>query len=229
MSRFRISIISSLLFCLLVPLSPGGLAGQVTATLSGQVIVPLQSQAAIPLLTVRLYAPLEMKKPVLLSYLDSAGRFKFETLAVGNYLIEVYQGDKVLYQQEVAVTGKPLLITLGTPPLEKATIPQRYAVALNGPEFRGNIIIHVGEIDPPKPFTMLIFQIKPRESTGKYMTIQSSESLRKKVSDANVLFFDSLSLPDFATTFQYNGKTYNLIGRLKKAKGNESVYCEIYQ
>ena len=95
-----------------------GLSGRASAlgqlTLSGR--VSLQMKGALPRFTVRLYPPSASKRPTLVTYTDAGGNFKFTALDAGRYLLELYQGNTLVYQKVIALDKnqppQPLVITL---------------------------------------------------------------------------------------------------------------------
>lgn len=93
----------------------GGAGAQSQLTLSGK--VSLQTRGALPRFTVRLYPPTASKRPTQVTYTDTAGNFKFAALDAGRYLLEIYQGPKILVYQKVLTldrnqAAQPLVITL---------------------------------------------------------------------------------------------------------------------
>ncbi|MEP6818440.1 MAG: carboxypeptidase-like regulatory domain-containing protein [bacterium] len=97
-----------------------GFAGRAGAqsqlTLGGRVV--LQTRGTLPRFTVRLYPSRETKRPMLVTYTDAAGNFKFTALEPGRYLLEVYRGESLAYQKVLTLDKnqppQSLVITLKT-------------------------------------------------------------------------------------------------------------------
>jgi hypothetical protein len=68
-------------------------------TLSGKILVTTQMT-----FTVKLYPPLKSGKRVLLTTSTRAGDFKFSA-AASSYLLEVYSGKQLVYQQVIELTA----------------------------------------------------------------------------------------------------------------------------
>lgn len=86
-------------------------------TLSGRISV--QGSATPPRFTVQLYPPRESNEPMMATYSDSRGNFRFANLKDGRYLLEVRTGQNTLAYQKVLVLDSrqppaPLEITLRT-------------------------------------------------------------------------------------------------------------------
>jgi hypothetical protein len=196
--------------------------------------VATQAQSLAPLLTARLYFPKEQNKPVLVTYPDAGGNFQFSNLPTGSYLLEVYMTGKLAYQKVISIPlSQPLEITLGNAvapsgAVARVTIVQRYGKVLMGSEFKGRVVVHVGEIDDNKPFKMFIFWVSQGESTRRYTGRIETDSLRRLIPAERVLLDTSLGLPSFSTGFRYNNKDYSLVGKLSKPSGNETVSFEIF-
>ena len=74
---------------------------QPRGSLSGQ--IRLDNNAAPPRLTVRLYPRRESGRPPIVTYTDGQGRYRFSNLTPGQYLLEVYQGERMSYQKVIDV------------------------------------------------------------------------------------------------------------------------------
>jgi hypothetical protein len=66
-------------------------------------VVTMQNGSAPPRLSVRLSYPKAAKKMPIVTFTDKGGRFTFSSLAAGRYLLELYQGNTLCYQQVVEV------------------------------------------------------------------------------------------------------------------------------
>jgi hypothetical protein len=84
-----------------------GAQGQLT--LSGKVSLQMK---ALPRFTVRLYPSRETKRPTLVTYTDAGGNFKFTGLDAGRYLLELYQGNALVYQKVVTLNKNQPIQTL---------------------------------------------------------------------------------------------------------------------
>jgi carboxypeptidase family protein len=82
---------------------PRAAAARQATTLSGQ--IKLDNNTVPPRLTVRLYPKKESKRPTIVTYTDRAGRYRVANLSAGQYLLEVYQGEKMAFQKALDVRG----------------------------------------------------------------------------------------------------------------------------
>lgn len=93
-------------------------ARQAQLSLSGRVVMEAREQgraAPPPRFTARLYFPKEGNRPTLVTYTDAGGNFKFAGLNAGRYLLEIYQGNDMVFQKVITIDGglpQPVLITL---------------------------------------------------------------------------------------------------------------------
>lgn len=206
-----------------------GAPAQGQYTLSGHITVDAparaqtQAPAAIPLMGVRLYfpkqsGPQQARQPALLTHTDSAGDFKFVNLPVDSYLLEIYLGDRMLYQKLVTLRGDVKLeIHLGDVLVtEKIRLEQRHRKILTDPEFQGKVTVYVGDIHKTKPFALLIFLTGPERSRWQDSSRISPDQIRAAVPKANILFDGTLSPPSkLEANFIYNRQSYTLVGSLQ--------------
>jgi hypothetical protein len=89
---------SALTLSLLVPLS---LANAQQLTLTGRILTRDFSQTSIPRFNIKLYPPKETGKAILATTTDVYGKFRFTGLSPSSYLLEVYLGKDLVYQEVV--------------------------------------------------------------------------------------------------------------------------------
>jgi hypothetical protein len=54
--------------------------------------------------TVKLYPPKTSKSPVVLTTTDDSGYFKFTNLSASSYLLEIYFGTELIYQEVIKLS-----------------------------------------------------------------------------------------------------------------------------
>lgn len=96
------SLTLCLIICLCSTIIPCHAAPQGRLIITGRVI--LEGKNAPPRLTVRLYFPKRDNKPPVVTYTGSSGVFRFTDLNAGRYLLEVYQGDQMVYQKVIGLS-----------------------------------------------------------------------------------------------------------------------------
>jgi hypothetical protein len=164
-----------------------------------------------PSMTARLYFPKAMKKPVLVSYLDGKGNFSFSDLPDGDYLLEIYVNNQMLYQKSIRVSPQArfednvvALSVLSNHEAakrgeervcEQIKLKQRNSVPLNCQPFDGRISISVGNINK----ITNKMTIKVKETTSPTILAQAD----KKIGD-NVYM-----------EFSYGGSVYFVRGYTK--------------
>ena len=77
---------------------------QANHTFSGHIKTNITSGAAIPQFSVKLYPPKESYKPVLITTTDDSGNFQFTELSEKSYLLEIYLGTDMVYQEVIGIT-----------------------------------------------------------------------------------------------------------------------------
>jgi hypothetical protein len=95
-------------------------ARQAPLSLSGRVVfeaaaVPQRRPASPPRFTARLYFPREANRPTLVTYTDADGNFRFNRLNEGRYLLEIYQGNEMVFQKALTLDRnlpQPFVVTL---------------------------------------------------------------------------------------------------------------------
>lgn len=90
----------TILLCLLV------LQVQVMAqqyTLTGQILASNEKNY-VPRFNLKLYPPKTSGKPILVTTSDVAGRFRFGSLSPTSYLLEIYLGKDLVYQEVINMT-----------------------------------------------------------------------------------------------------------------------------
>lgn len=91
--------------CLLAA-APRPAAARGEITLWGHVSMDAQSQY-LPRFAVRLYFPKAANRPPIATVTNGKGWFEFTNLDAGRYLLEVYQGEEMVYQEVVVVERGP--------------------------------------------------------------------------------------------------------------------------
>ncbi|SRR2546423_10650068 len=67
-------------------------------TFTGHIKFGVPSQASIPHFSIKLYPPKISRKPILMTTTDNSGNFQFKGLSERSYLLEIYLGDNMVYQ-----------------------------------------------------------------------------------------------------------------------------------
>jgi hypothetical protein len=70
--------------------------------LSGHILIK-DSKGGRPRFSIKLYPPKKSNRPVLLTTADYSGNFKFTGLSTSSYLLEMYVGTRLVYQQIITV------------------------------------------------------------------------------------------------------------------------------
>ncbi|MDQ3906947.1 MAG: hypothetical protein M3268_01250 [Acidobacteriota bacterium] len=95
--------------CLAVFILAAGVAtragAQSRVTLTGQ--ITLDSRAALPRYTLRLSFPAKENRPPVVTFSDERGRYAFNGVEPRRYLLEVYQGEKLVYQKVITLSDSP--------------------------------------------------------------------------------------------------------------------------
>ena len=220
--------------------APSG-AQQQKYTLKGQIHAappsPVQAtaQAQIPLfhMTARLYFPKAAKRSALLAYADAEGRFQFVNLDGGGYLLEIYLGDKLLYQKVVELrSNQNLDIILGDILVaNRAKLEQRHRRILLDPEFGGNVTVYVGDVHKSKPFTLTVFQTGAEKSRWRDDSKIASDALHSAVPKTRRLFeglLDPRTRRD--AEFTYSGQKYALVWSTEAHRmTTDYFYFEVYR
>ncbi|MCA1616702.1 MAG: carboxypeptidase-like regulatory domain-containing protein [Acidobacteria bacterium] len=102
--RGRQSILLRLGVCLLLA-STAGAQGVRRINVTGRVVLQPANSAPPVGSMVKLYYPRSANKATLVVFTDRDGRFFFDPVEPGNYLIEVYAGNEVVYQSRVSLDG----------------------------------------------------------------------------------------------------------------------------
>ena len=118
MAHRRTTFVIGLAACL--ALAGAARARQAPLSLSGRVVfqttAPTQRRPApLPRFTARLYFPKEANRPTIVTYTDAAGNFKFNGLNAGRYLLEIYQGNEMVFQKALTLDKnlpQPFIVTL---------------------------------------------------------------------------------------------------------------------
>jgi hypothetical protein len=91
--------------CLMIGCLAGGVLSRAVpaerVNLNGQ--VTLESQSRPPRFYARLYFPKETGRQPLLTVTDNEGRFSFTDLDDGRYLLELHEGDQLVYQRVITL------------------------------------------------------------------------------------------------------------------------------
>ena len=72
-------------------------------TLTGQIITTVSTKTQPPRFNVKLYPPKATGKPLLVTTADAYGRFRFGGLSSSSYLLEIYLGTVLVYQEVVQI------------------------------------------------------------------------------------------------------------------------------
>lgn len=91
-----------LLICCLVGGAWGRAAQSVRVNLAGQITMEPSGRRP-PRLTARLYYPKGTGRRPLVTVTDDNGKFTFAALDGGQYLLELYQGERLIHQQLVVL------------------------------------------------------------------------------------------------------------------------------
>ncbi|MGB7922530.1 MAG: hypothetical protein WCF57_04740 [Pyrinomonadaceae bacterium] len=70
-------------------------------TFSGHIKTKVVDKTSTPQFSVKLYPPKESGKPVLLTTTDDDAAFEFTDLSEKSYLLEVYLGTDIVYQEVI--------------------------------------------------------------------------------------------------------------------------------
>jgi hypothetical protein len=74
---------------------------QETYTFSGHIKTKVMDKTSTPQFSVKLYPPKESGKPVLLTTTDDSADFEFTEVSEKSYLLEVYLGTDMVYQEVI--------------------------------------------------------------------------------------------------------------------------------
>jgi hypothetical protein len=119
MTHRRTTFVIGLAACL--ALAGAARARQTSLSLSGRVVFQTAAApspkrpAPLPRFTARLYFPKEANRPTIVTYTDPVGNFKFDRLNAGRYLLEIYQGNEMVFQKALTVDNnlpQPLVVAL---------------------------------------------------------------------------------------------------------------------
>jgi hypothetical protein len=89
---------SALILCLLsLPICQA----QSALSLSGRILT--KDTKGSSRFNIKLYPPKKSNRAILLTSADYSGNFKFTNLAASSYLLEVYVGTKLVYQQVITL------------------------------------------------------------------------------------------------------------------------------
>ena len=77
---------------------------QANLTFSGHIKTNIASGASIPTFSIKLYPPKESNKPILMTTTDDSGNFQFTELSEKSYLLEIYLGTDMIYQEVIQIT-----------------------------------------------------------------------------------------------------------------------------
>ena len=91
-----------LVICLAGVPTPGRATSQAALTFSGHIKT---GGYGSPQFSVKLYPPKNTDKPVLLTNTDDNGDFQFTDLQTSSYLLEVYLGTDLVYQEIVELSS----------------------------------------------------------------------------------------------------------------------------
>jgi hypothetical protein len=94
--------------CLLVVSFPASAQG---LELTGQIMTSTVARRQVPRFNIKLYPPKTSGKPILITSSDVYRRFKFTGLSPDSYLLEIYLGDDLVYQ-EVITLNRNLDLTI---------------------------------------------------------------------------------------------------------------------
>jgi len=73
-------------------------------TLTGQIVTATFSKSAPRRFNIKLYPPKASGKPIQVTTSDAYGRFKFVDLSASSYLLEIYLGKDLVYQEVINLT-----------------------------------------------------------------------------------------------------------------------------
>ena len=88
--------------CLLVISFPANAHG---LELTGRIVTSTGWRKEAPRFNIKLYPPKTSGKPILIASSDAYRRFKFTGLSADSYLLEVYVGDDLVYQEVINLNG----------------------------------------------------------------------------------------------------------------------------
>jgi hypothetical protein len=91
-----IAVVILLLFSL--PASAQGLE------FTGQILTGTGSRKEAPRFNIKLYPPKTSRKPILMTNSDAFQKFKFTGLGADSYLLEIYLGDDLVYQEVITLS-----------------------------------------------------------------------------------------------------------------------------
>jgi hypothetical protein len=106
MMRFKnLALTVTLICCLFNAAPPRCSARLVEITLSGRVVTKSRPGYADQVFNVKLYPPKDSGNPVLLTATDDSGHFKFTGLSASSYLLEIYLGKTLVYQNVIDMSN----------------------------------------------------------------------------------------------------------------------------
>jgi len=73
-------------------------------TFTGQILTTTVSKSQVRRFNIKLYPPKASGKPILVTTSDAVGRFKFAGLSPMSYLLEIYLGTVLVYQEVINMT-----------------------------------------------------------------------------------------------------------------------------
>ncbi|MFL6230823.1 MAG: hypothetical protein ACJ741_18775 [Pyrinomonadaceae bacterium] len=196
--------------------------------------------------TARLYFPKTMKKPVLVAYVDGKGNFTFSDLPTGDYLLEIYANNQMIYQKAISLNANFVsddsVVHLGiksdssswTKVFNNSELQQRHIMILQGNEFQGRISVYVGDVHSTKSFSIIVFKTGDDTSRWQAQGRVEENELRRTLGRDRIINApdDKLSHDKMRTGFSYNGHYYSLDGtKLKTSKiaGDDYLYFEIWR
>lgn len=97
----NISHVLAIVSCVLVLYIPAT-AQQISLT--GQIVTSPTAKGQVRRFNIKLYPPKTSGQPIQVTTSDAYGRFKFTGLSATSYLLEVYLGKDLLYQEVINVT-----------------------------------------------------------------------------------------------------------------------------
>ena len=77
---------------------------QANHTFTGHIKTNVTAGAATPNFSVKLYPPKDSNKPILMTTTDDTGNFQFTELSEKSYLLEIYLGTDMVYQEVIELT-----------------------------------------------------------------------------------------------------------------------------
>jgi hypothetical protein len=72
---------------------------------TGQILTSTVARRQVPRFNIKLYPPKTSGKPILITTSDALRRFKFTGLSADTYLLEIYLGKDLVYQEVINLNG----------------------------------------------------------------------------------------------------------------------------